>query len=934
MLRPLTTPRARWTAPRAPLILLLLSTAASAQEIEAQRLETGPACNVHTVGVLSLLMDPLGSFGSATAVGEQARFNPVTDDPDRGFRGTVFESMPYLCVRRSGAADNTYGTWLESERMGYPEVTVTPGVNAFTSEFSFGEIGVRLEAELNCNVLKQCYTFTNLGSARWGEIALIPYMDGDLYFEGSFGNDFGGVSLGQPTTVYEFDSGDDPRQPTTLIALYGDEAADARLSRWELGEYNESRRRIERTINGCEPLTGMIANEMRESTDRNGDLVTDSGYDVTLSLRFDAGPLEPGEHSEPLCYFIKWGYALACSDGDGDFVCVPEDNCPDAPNPDQLDVDGDGVGDACDNCPSTINPDQLDEDGDGLGDACPQCEPRPEVCDNRDNDCDGAVDEELEEIGQFCDTGYPGLCREGELQCVFGALRCVQIGQPSEEICDGRDNNCNGLIDEGLPGTGTNCKTSLPGQCSNGVMVCDPELGVICASVTPPSDEVCDGIDNNCDGRVDEIWPQANSLCATDLPGNCAGGHTTCALGEILCEPLFGVGEEVCDGRDNDCDGQIDEGVLNACGGCSDASTLDPCNGIDEDCDGQIDEDDDCPDGKVCAAGRCADPCNFLECPNDEICVDGGCVVTCELESCPWPLSCDLVRGGCVDPCEGVRCEAGSACADGVCQPAHCAFQGCPDGQACLDGACVDDPCADIRCGPDEFCRRGACVSACVGVSCGLDEACIDGACVDEPCALVPCPAGWACINGSCVRDPCALLTCPAGLTCRSGVCRNDPCLDVRCPEGAICEIVQETAQCVRADVTAPDWGPMPDVPIFDAYIPDAAPDSARPDVVEGDGGVIERDRGVIVGDNGVIIGDNGVIIGDNGVIIGDVGAIRDVGRPQGDGDAPNIEVDVGLRPAPTDGDCGCRSVAAPPGGALWLMGLLGLAALRSRRRR
>ena len=98
-------------------------------------------------------------------------------------------------------------------------------------------------------------------------------------------------------------------------------------------------------------------------------------------------------------------------------------------------------------------------------------------------------------------------------------------------------------------------------------------------NVFPGQMEICDGVDNNCDGQIDE------------------GVKNVC--GQCGAVPI-----EICDGVDNDCDGQVDEGVKNACGQCG-SVPFEVCDAVDNDCDGQIDEGELCPSGKLCFAGAC-----------------------------------------------------------------------------------------------------------------------------------------------------------------------------------------------------------------------------------------------------------------------------------------------------------------------------------------
>ncbi len=124
------------------------------------------------------------------------------------------------------------------------------------------------------------------------------------------------------------------------------------------------------------------------------------------------------------------------------------------------------------------------------------------------------------------------------------------------------------------------------------------------SAVGPQSAETCNGVDDNCDGRIDETeWLTGASPCLA--VGVCAGTAPTC-LGSAAWACVYPAdhepdGETMCDGHDNDCDGETDEGLVNACGACA-PPALDVCDGFDNDCDGATDED----------AGGPADPAPSL----------------------------------------------------------------------------------------------------------------------------------------------------------------------------------------------------------------------------------------------------------------------------------------------------------------------------------
>lgn len=136
---------------------------------------------------------------------------------------------------------------------------------------------------------------------------------------------------------------------------------------------------------------------------------------------------------------------------------------------------------------------------------------RPQPGDRLDDNCDGHVDEGTG--GGSCTTGRLGVCAPGTRQCVSGVLLCVPDAAVPE-VCDGQDNDCDGVIDNGNPGGGAACSTGQAGACAAGTVRC--ESGALtCVRNIDPSPELCGtGIDENGNGQTDEPG------CIDCSPGN------------------------------------------------------------------------------------------------------------------------------------------------------------------------------------------------------------------------------------------------------------------------------------------------------------------------------------------------------------------------------------------------------------------------------
>lgn len=323
------------------------------------------------------------------------------------------------------------------------------------------------------------------------------------------------------------------------------------------------------------------------------------------------------------------------------------------------------------------------------------------------------------------------------------------------------------------------------------------------AGVNPAAQEVCNGLDDDCDGQVDDapdIDKDGYNACV-DCNDNSASFHP-------------GAVDFAGDGYDLDCDGvdgtdEDHDGYISTASGGSDCDDRQPainpgakelCDGLDNNCDALVDQipgktmcDDEnpCTDDSCIPASGCVNSPNSAgcddhdSCTSGDFCQDGQCKPGKQLMACNDSNPCtndECIAGfGCFfQKLSNIPCDGGAVCAGtGTCVEGVCESKSkCDDGKPCTRDICLDDAtcayapispcCSDLKLDAGEECDDGNLQD---GDGCDADCTCSSGI----PCAKICCAKGQTCSDGKCVQGctpACTNRTCgPDGCGGSCGTC-------------------------------------------------------------------------------------------------------------------------------------------------------------------
>jgi hypothetical protein len=508
------------------------------------------------------------------------------------------------------------------------------------------------------------------------------------------------------------------------------------------------------------------APEACDGVDNDCDTLVDEDFDGDLDGFFDEADCSGGTDCDDTDDEVHPDADEACDDVDHD--CDGETHNGLVAYTYCEDNDGDGSGgalgpDTCDEtppigyveCPDT--PDCDDSNGTIFPGAT-------EVCDGVDNDCNDLIDDELDDyeywedgdgdgfgagdIETTCDsTPGPDQVEYDELE-----LDCDdtddEINPDASEVCNGVDDNCDDTIDEGFDADGDLVATCGPdGIEGNADDDCDDAV----ATTYPAAPELCDGVDNNCEGTIDE---------ALDLD---ADGYTSCGADGLPDTPdddcddtnpnTYPLAPEVCDGEDNDCNDEVPtneaDGDLDGYPGCAECddgnAAINPgaaeeCDGLDTDCDGAagVDEVDVDTDQYLACSGYVANGAIGIlggdDCDDGDITINPAALELCDLvdNDCDLGIDEDFdtdLDGVTTCGPDGIAATADDDCddTDGTVYPGALEF--CDQQDNSCNGDVDDD---DTLYAGDDYDGDGDIGYGCGGLDCNDNDPTVQGLDVDN----------------------------------------------------------------------------------------------------------------------------------------------------------------------------------------------------------
>ena len=471
-----------------------------------------------------------------------------------------------------------------------------------------------------------------------------------------------------------------------------------------------------------------------------------------------------------------------------------------------------------------------------------------ELCDGLDNNCQTGIDEGCScQTGQIqsCSQGTYGICTQAQSQtcgqdgtwpgCNYASLTGYQSLE--ETLCDGLDNDCDGTTDESCPcvqGTQRPCSLQT-GVCSVLKETCTagawPGCNYVSITGYQLSETLCDGLDNDCDGTIDEN----NCACIDNSQKNCPNQQGVCSGSKEICtngvwpgctKTNYGTSyvetestQELCiNNKDDDCDGLIDC-LDQSCpnGGDFDKDII--CNLKDDDKDGDgipntNDKEEFTPLGCKVDTFNPGSLGKQLDSDNDKIC-DG-------LDKCEKTIPTCLVQGytssapGCPADCEALTCVTDPSCECKTC--AKCisgTFDFCSQEECtvCGQGSCWFQPkdlakdtceacttaksCNTYLTQPD--CSRNSCYGQIKGLNCTWSTN--SNCCIDNDkngvCDNAECEPEWDCGQWS---------ICSSTDTAQRRLCTDEASCGIACPADDTDCITERACSACTPEWWCNDW--------------------------------------------------------------------------------------------------------------------------------